>query len=95
MTYQHMIQRYTKEKYFCLLISNMPFNVYVGQPQLPGAELPYKDLKSHQSKINASVLAQRRKWNKRTFLLVFFVLRSGKASCKVQKASSFAQTVDV
>ena len=84
MTYQQMIQRYTKEKYFCLLISNnMPFNVYLGQLQLPDADLPYKDLKSHQSKINASVLAQRRKWNKRTFWGVFFVLRSGEASCKV------------
>ena len=81
MTYR---QRHTKEKDFCLLISNnMPFNVYLGQLQLPDADLPYKDLKSHQSKINASVLAQRRKWNKRTFWGVFFVLRSGEASCKV------------
>ena len=58
MTYRHMIHQCTEEKYFCLLISNnVPFIAYLGQPHLPDAALPYKDLKSHQSKINASVLA--------------------------------------
>ena len=57
MTCRDMMQQYTEEKYFCLLISNnMPFIVYLGRPYLPDAELPYKDLKSHQLKINASVL---------------------------------------
>ena len=46
------------KKSICFLISNnMPFIVYLERPYLPDAELPYKDLKSHQSKINASVLA--------------------------------------
>ena len=58
MIYRNMIQRYTKEKYFRLLLSNnMSFIVYLGRPYLPDTKLPYKDLKSHQSKINASVLA--------------------------------------
>ena len=78
MTYRNMIQRYTEEKYFSLLISNnMPFFVYLGPTYLPDAELPYKNLKSHQSKIHESVVALRRKRNKRAG--VFFVLRSGEA----------------
>ena len=78
MTYRNMIQRYTEEKYFSLLISNnMPFFVYLGPPYLPDAELPYKNLKSHQSKIHESVVALRRKRNKMAG--VFFVLRSGEA----------------
>ena len=84
MTYRDMIQRYTEEKYFCLLISNnTSFIVYLEGPYLPDAELLYKDLKSHLPKINASVLTYRRKWNKKTFLGVFFVLQRGEASCKV------------
>ena len=31
----------------------MPFNVYLGQPQLPDADLPYKDRKSHQKLMQA------------------------------------------
>ena len=74
MTYRNMIQRYTEEKYFSLLISNnMPFFVYLGPPYLPDAELPYKNLKSHQSKIHESVVALRRKRNKRLGCFLYYV----------------------